>query len=101
MDIAVIGGTGDEGFGLALRLATAGHNVVIGSRSEERGAQASERAREMLGGDTPVDGTTNESAAAAGELLFVTVPYAGQADIYRSIKPHVRPGRILVDTTTP
>jgi len=97
----VIGGTGDEGFGLALRLARAGHNVVIGSRSEERGAQAAERARELLGGDIPVDGTANETAAAGAELVFVTVPYAGQAAIYRSIKEHVPEGRILCDTTTP
>ena len=97
----MIGGTGDEGFGLALRLARAGHNVVIGSRSEERGAQAAERARELLGGDIPVDGTANETAAAGAELVFVTVPYAGQAAIYRSIKEHVPEGRILCDTTTP
>jgi NADPH-dependent F420 reductase len=101
MHIAVIGGTGDEGFGLAVRLARAGHDVVIGSRSRERGVQAAERAREILGGDTPVDGTNNETAAAGSELVFVTVPYAGQADIYRSIKEHVTPGRVLVDTTTP
>ena len=101
MNVAVIGGTGDEGFGLALRLALAGHNVVIGSRSEERGGQAAERAREILGGDIPVDGTANETAAAGADLVFVTVPYAGQADIYRSIKDHVPPGRILCDTTTP
>ena len=101
MNVAVIGGTGDEGFGLALRLALAGHNVVIGSRSEERGGHAAERAREILGGDIPVDGTANETAAAGADLVFVTVPYAGQADIYRSIKDHVPPGRILCDTTTP
>jgi NADPH-dependent F420 reductase len=101
VNVAVIGGTGDEGFGLALRLALAGHNVVIGSRSEERGGQAAERAREILGGDIPVDGTANETAAAGADLVFVTVPYAGQADIYRSIKDHVPPGRILCDTTTP
>ena len=101
VDIAVVGGTGDEGFGIALRLARAGHNVVIGSRSEERGVQAAERARELLGGDIPVDGTTNETAAAGSQLVFVTVPYAGQADIYRSIKDHVPPGRVVCDTTTP
>ena len=101
MEIAVIGGTGDEGFGIAIRLARAGHNVVIGSRSGERGVQAAERAREVLGGDTPVDGTTNETAASSAELVFVTVPYAGQADIYRSIKDHVPPGRVVCDTTTP
>lgn len=101
MDIAVIGGTGDEGFGLALRLAAAGHRIVIGSRSEERGAQAAERARERLGGDAAIDGTTNEAAVDRGELVFVTVPYAGQAEIYRSIKAHIPAGRIVVDTTTP
>jgi NADPH-dependent F420 reductase len=101
VDIGVIGGTGDEGFGLALRLARAGHNVVIGSRSEERGQQAAERAREVLGGDTPVDGTSNETCAAGAELLLVTVPYAGQADIYRSIKDHIPEERIVVDCTSP
>ena len=101
MQIAVIGGTGDEGFGLALRLARAGHHVVIGSRSEERGGEAAERARHILAEDIPVDGTSNERAAAGAELVFVTVPYAGQADIYRSIKDHVPDGRVLVDATSP
>jgi hypothetical protein len=101
VDIAVIGGTGDEGFGLALRLAVAGHRIIIGSRSEDRGAQAAERARERLGGDAAVEGTTNEAAADGAELVFVTVPYAGQAEIYRSIKGHIPSGRIVVDTTTP
>jgi 8-hydroxy-5-deazaflavin:NADPH oxidoreductase len=101
MDIAVIGGTGDEGFGLALRLASAGHHVTIGSRSEERGAQAAERARGVVGADANVDGTSNEKATASAEMIFVTVPYAGQADIYRSIAPHVPAGRVVVDTTTP
>jgi NADPH-dependent F420 reductase len=101
MDIAVIGGTGDEGFGLALRLAKAGHRVTIGSRAEERGAQAAEKAHGILGPEFAVDGTSNEPAAAGAELVFVTVPYAGQADIYRSIAPHVPAGRVVVDTTTP
>jgi NADPH-dependent F420 reductase len=100
LEIGVVGGTGDEGFGLVLRLARAGHIVVIGSRSEERGRQAAERAREILGGDIPVDGTTNETCAAGAELVFVTVPYAGQAEIYRSIRRHLE-GRVVVDTTTP
>lgn len=101
MDIAVIGGTGEEGFGTALRLAQAGHRIIIGSRSEERGAEAGKRARETLGGGADVDGTSNEAAAAAAEVVFVTVPYAGQADIYRSLKGHVPEGRIVVDATSP
>jgi 8-hydroxy-5-deazaflavin:NADPH oxidoreductase len=101
VDIGIVGGTGDEGFGLALRLARAGHHVVIGSRSEERGQQAAERAREVLGGDVPVDGTANETCAAGAEILFVTVPYAGQADTYRGLKDHIPQGRIVVDCTSP
>ena len=101
MRVAVIGGTGAEGFGLALRLARAGHEVVIGSRSAERGADAAARARRRAGAEARVDGTTNEEAAGGAELVVVTVPFAGQAEIYRSLRPHVPPGRIVVDTTTP
>jgi NADPH-dependent F420 reductase len=99
--IGIVGGTGDEGFGLALRLARAGHEIVIGSRSDERGRGAAERAREILGGRAALEGTSNDTCVADSELIFVTVPYEGQAEIYRSIKPHVPSGRILVDTTTP
>jgi 8-hydroxy-5-deazaflavin:NADPH oxidoreductase len=101
VDVGVIGGTGDEGFGLALRLARAGHHVTIGSRSEERGGEAAERARDILGPGAPIDGTANELAAAAVSVLFVTVPYAGQADIYRSIAEHVPDGGVVVDCTSP
>jgi hypothetical protein len=98
--IAVIGGTGEEGFGLALRLGKAGRHVVIGSRSDEKGAASAEKARELLGGGQ-VDGTTNQAAADKADLVFVTVPYGGQADIYRSIKDNLAPGTIVVDCTSP
>jgi NADPH-dependent F420 reductase len=101
MDISVIGGTGEEGFGLTLRLARAGHHVIIGSRSEEKGATTAEKAVEILGGDAKVSGTTNELSAERGEVVFVTVPFGGQADIYRAIKEHVEPGKIVVDCTSP
>jgi hypothetical protein len=101
MDVAVIGGTGNEGFGLTLRLAAAGRHLVIGSRSEEKGAGAASEATEILGGRASVDGTTNEKAAQQGEVVFVTVPFAGQAEIYRAIKDHVAPGTIVVDCTSP
>jgi NADPH-dependent F420 reductase len=101
--IAIIGGTGDEGFGLALRLAHAGEDVVIGSRSEERGKAAAEKAAGLLGtqGKGSLDGASNEDATAASDVVFVTVPYAGQAEIYRSIANSVREGAIVCDTTTP
>jgi len=103
MTVAVIGGTGDEGFGLVLRLAHAGEHVVIGSRSEERGQLAARKAAELLGMDATgsVRGTTNAEAAAGSDLLFVTVHYAGQAEIYRSIRDSIRPDVVVCDTTTP
>lgn len=103
MSVAIIGGTGDEGFGLALRLAAAGEAIVIGSRSEERGAAAAEQARETLGARLrgTVDGTSNQQAAQSSETVFVTVPFAGQAEIYRSIAGSISAGSVVCDTTTP
>ena len=103
MSVAIIGGTGDEGFGLALRLARAGEDVVIGSRAEDRGKGAAEKAAGILGSGLTgsVDGTSNEKAAAACDVVFVTVPYAGQAEIYKSIRESLRPDAIVCDTTTP
>jgi 8-hydroxy-5-deazaflavin:NADPH oxidoreductase len=100
MDVAVIGGSGAEGFGIALRLGAAGHHVVIGSREETRGAQAGAKAAEALGG-AAVEGTGNEKAAASADMVFVTVPYAGQAEIYRSVKGVLRPGAVVLDATSP
>ena len=100
MDVSIIGGTGSEGFGLALRLAKGGDHVTIGSRSQEKGAAAAEEARRLLGADANVDGTTNQEAAASG-VVFVTVPFEGQAEIYRSIKDRVPPAAIVVDCTSP
>jgi 8-hydroxy-5-deazaflavin:NADPH oxidoreductase len=101
VDIAIIGGTGEEGFGLTLRLARAGNHVTIGSRSQEKGAATADTARELLGGDAKVDGTTNELAAGSADAVLVTVPFEGQAVIYRTIKDHVRAGAIVVDCTSP
>jgi NADPH-dependent F420 reductase len=98
--IAIIGGTGDEGFGLALRFAKAGRDVIIGSRSTENGQAAAEKASGLLGG-TAVRGMENAEATAAAEVVFVTVPFAGQAEILRSIKEAVRPETIVCDATSP
>jgi NADPH-dependent F420 reductase len=101
MDVAVIGGTGEEGFGLSLRLARAGHHVIIGSRSADRGGAAAVNARELLGGDVAIDGVANEDAVVTAEVVAVTVPFAGQAEIYRAIKPAVPAGTIVLDATSP
>lgn len=101
MTVAIVGGTGDLGFGLALRLAAAGQEVVIGSRSAEKAGDAVARAQEVLGPDAPVDGRANPEAVAAGDVTFVTVPFEGQAETYRSLKQAWREGTVVCDTTTP
>jgi 8-hydroxy-5-deazaflavin:NADPH oxidoreductase len=101
VDVAVIGGTGREGLGLALRLASAGHAIVIGSRVEERGIAAAERVREQARPSARVHGTTNDRAAAQGDVVFLSVPFAGHADACRAIKPHLRPAAVVVDVTSP
>jgi NADPH-dependent F420 reductase len=102
MDVAVIGGTGAEGFGLALRLAAAGHHVTIGSRDAGRGADSAAKASQLA--DEALDGTDNATAAsgAGGDgVVAVTVPFEGQAEIYRSIKDAVAPGAVVLDATSP
>ena len=107
MTIAVVGGTGDEGFALTLRLVRAGEDVIIGSRAEERGREAAGKAADLLelgsrgGTQGSVEGTSNEQAAATADVVFVTVPYAGQAEIYRSIRDAVQADAVVCDTTTP
>ena len=98
--VAIIGGTGEEGFGLALRWARAGIGVTIGSRETERGKQAAERVREVLV-DARVDGMSNQDAAASHDVIVVTVPFGGQATIYKSIAEHVREEAIVIDGTVP
>jgi NADPH-dependent F420 reductase len=107
VSVAIIGGTGDEGFGLALRLAMGGEQVVIGSRAEERGQAAADKARDILGIGTgsgtrgEISGTSNQEAAASCDVVMVTVPYEGQAEIYRSIKDSIRDNAVVCDATSP
>ena len=101
MRVAIVGGTGDEGFGLAVRLSAAGIAVTIGSRDVERAQQAADRARDIAGSDAPVDGAENPKAVASAEVVFVTVPYEGLAATYRSLKEHWTGGAVVCDTTTP
>lgn len=92
--IAVVGGTGNLGAAIAWRLARAGYPVVIGSRSAD-GAQKT--AAELGHG---LSGATNIDAAAGGDIVIVTVPFAAQDATLRDIAPHVA-GKIVVDTTVP
>lgn len=98
--VSVIGATGDEGFGLASRWAQAGIEVVIGSRDRQRAEAAAEKLKGLVP-EARVTGSENGEAAAASEVVVVTVPFSGQAMIYRSIAEHVTSGSIVVDCTVP
>ncbi len=100
--IAVIGGTGDQGFGLALRWAAAGRRVVIGSRDGGRAAAAATEARARLApAEAQIEGRANLEAARGAALVVLAVPFTAQVATLKSITPALAPGTILVDLTVP
>jgi 8-hydroxy-5-deazaflavin:NADPH oxidoreductase len=99
--IAVIGGTGPAGMGLALRWARAGETVIIGSRDAARAQETAAAIRKRAGANARVSGIENAAACAASDLLVLTVPFAGQADLLKQLKPAMRAGSILIDATVP
>jgi NADPH-dependent F420 reductase len=99
MRIAVIGGTGREGYGLALGWACAGQEVIIGSRAMERAVHAA-GAINRTAGRAAATGMLNREAAAAGEVVVLTVPYAAHEATLKDIQEAVR-GKVLVDVTVP
>jgi NADPH-dependent F420 reductase len=99
--IAILGGTGPEGFGLALRFAAAGETVIIGSRNAERAQDAAARIRQKLGDSAKVSGEENSAACAASGLLVLTIPFEGHANVLKQLKPAMKPGTILIDATVP
>src|SRR5713226_2700624 len=99
--IAVIGGTGPAGMGLALRWARAGETVIIGSRDAARAQQTAETIRKRAEANAQVSGMENSAACAASDLLVLTVPFEGQAALLKQLKPAIRPGSVLIDATVP
>jgi NADPH-dependent F420 reductase len=97
--IAFIGGTGPEGLGLALRLAAAGEEVVIGSRSLERAEAAAAWIRERSP-SARVGGALNRDAVANADVVFVTVPYDGQRATLSELTDALE-GKVVVDTVVP
>lgn len=105
MKVAIIGGTGRQGFGLALRLASSGIEVIIGSRERERAVQKARELAERLaargiGVQGGVVGLENEAAAREAEMVFLTVPYPAGREIAASLKGVLR-GKIFVDISVP
>jgi 8-hydroxy-5-deazaflavin:NADPH oxidoreductase len=98
--IAVLGGTGREGKGLAYRWAKAGYRVLIGSRSSEKAVTIASEIMELLEGSSSVVGMTNSEAAAQADIVVLTVPYAAHRDTLEGVKEIIK-GKLLVDTTVP
>jgi len=99
--IAIIGGTGPAGTGLALRWARAGETIIIGSRDTQRAQQTAAALQEKAGGNANVAGMENSQACAAADILVLTVPFEGQAVLLKHLKPAISPGSILIDATVP
>ena len=96
----IIGGTGALGFGLALRLASAGVPLVIGSRDAARADEAAGRVRDQVS-QAEVEGAENADAAGRGPIVFLTVPFRAQSENLTNLKEALSEGQVLVDATVP
>lgn len=99
--IAILGGTGAEGSGLAYRFARAGEHVLIGSRDPARAEETARKLRERIGANSQIEGMDNSSAAAACEIAILTVPFSGAATLLKQLKNVWKPGTTVIDTTVP
>ena len=99
MKIAILGGTGEQGPGLALRWAMAGEEVIIGSRSQERAQKVAAELNAELGKEL-IQGLENTEAAAAADVVALTVPYAAHLSTLESVKEQVQ-GKIFIDVSVP
>ena len=102
MKIAIIGGTGDQGLGLALRFVKAGEDIIIGSRDVKKAENAVDIVKEMLedGEVSNIRGLTNIDAAQEGDIILLTVPLQAQIITLKSIKEYIG-DKIVIDATVP
>jgi NADPH-dependent F420 reductase len=100
LSLAVLGGTGKEGKGLAYRWAKAGYQVLIGSRTPEKAVTVASEILELLDGSGSVVGMSNKEAAQQANIAVLTVPYAAHRVTLESIKDSLQ-GKLLVDVTVP
>lgn len=96
--LAFIGGTGDLGSGLVWRFGRAGYPIIIGSRAADKAIQAAAEMGQR--GNFQVSGMANQEAAAAGDIVIMTVPFASHRATLESIRQQVQ-GKVFVDTTVP
>lgn len=99
MKIAILGGTGNEGFGLGYRWAAAGHEIIIGSRKTEKGESAAADMKERLP-QGQISGTNNLAAAQQAEVVVLSVPYWAQEGTLDSVKEALA-GKLLITVVAP
>jgi NADPH-dependent F420 reductase len=99
--IAIIGGTGPEGSGLANRFARAGEHIIIGSREAARAQQAANDLRAKIDGAVQIEGADNSCAVAQCDVAVLTIPFSGQTALLKQLKNTWKPGTIVIDTTVP
>jgi 8-hydroxy-5-deazaflavin:NADPH oxidoreductase len=99
--IAIIGGTGPLGTGLALRWARVGETVIIGSRDAARAQKTAAEIQAKAGPKSKISGMENSAACEAAEILMLTVPFEGQAALLKQLKPSIKAGSTLIDATVP
>ena len=100
VSVAVLGGTGKEGKGLAYRWAKAGYRILIGSRTIEKAASTALELRELLGGKALIEGLTNLETARTADIVVLTVPYSAHRETLEGVKVALQ-GKILIDVTVP
>lgn len=100
LTIAILGGTGKEGKGLAYRWARAGYKILIGSRTLQKAVDAAEELSMMLGGQASIEGLGNYEAAQAADIVVLTVPYAAHQSTLESVKDVIQ-GKLFIDVTVP
>lgn len=98
LTIAILGGTGPQGRGLARRFAVAGLSIVLGSRTAERAEKAAAELAEVTNG--AVSGAANIDAAAAGDIVLLVVPWDGHAELLESLRGELA-GKVVVDCVNP
>jgi 8-hydroxy-5-deazaflavin:NADPH oxidoreductase len=99
--IAIVGGTGAEGLGLALRWARAGESIIIGSREVSKAHQAAAQIAANAGSAVHVDGADNAEAVAKAGIVVLTVPFSAHATLLKKLRSSFQAGAVLIDTTVP
>jgi 8-hydroxy-5-deazaflavin:NADPH oxidoreductase len=99
--VSILGGTGDEGRGLALRWARAGIRVIIGSRDEQRAKDCAARIGERAGLGARMDGLENAAAVASSEVIVLAVPFEAQIATLKAVRESFRPSATLISAVVP